>query len=54
MLDDLANAADAVDIGQHTIQIVRTSIWAGILLSIGLMFAAAYGFVPAVAGALLQ
>jgi cation transport ATPase len=54
MLDDLSKVAAAVDIGRHTIHIARTSIWTGILLSVGLMAAAAYGFVPAVAGALLQ
>lgn len=32
----------------------RTSIWTGILLSIGLMLVAAFGFIPAVGGALLQ
>ncbi|WP_284754916.1 heavy metal translocating P-type ATPase [Arthrobacter sp. efr-133-R2A-120] len=54
MLDDLSKVAVAVDIGRHTIHIARTSIWTGILLSVGLMTMAAYGFVPAVAGALLQ
>ncbi|MCI0141717.1 cadmium-translocating P-type ATPase [Arthrobacter bambusae] len=54
MLDDLSKVADAVDIGRRTIHIARTSIWTGILLSAGLMAAAAFGFVPAVAGALLQ
>ncbi|WP_081736917.1 heavy metal translocating P-type ATPase [Arthrobacter sp. MA-N2] len=54
MLDDLSKVAAAVDIGRHTIHIARTSIWTGILLSVGLMAMAAFGFVPAVAGALLQ
>ncbi len=54
MLDDLSKAALAVDIGQRTIRIALASIWTGILLSIGLMVAAAFGFIPAVAGALLQ
>ncbi|MGO4583744.1 heavy metal translocating P-type ATPase [Arthrobacter sp. 2RAF6] len=54
VLDDLSKVAAAVDIGRHTIHIARTSIWTGILLSVGLMAAAADGFVPAVAGALLQ
>ncbi|WP_423184531.1 heavy metal translocating P-type ATPase [Arthrobacter sp. NyZ413] len=54
MLDDLSKVAVAVDIGRHTIHIARSSIWTGILLSIGLMAAAAYGFIPAVGGALLQ
>ncbi|WP_284981690.1 heavy metal translocating P-type ATPase [Arthrobacter sp. efr-133-TYG-118] len=54
MLDDLSKVAVAVGIGRHTIHIARTSIWTGILLSVGLMAAAACGVVPAVAGALLQ
>ena len=54
MLDDLSKAALAVDIGQRTIRIALTSIWTGILLSIGLMVLAVFGYIPAVAGALLQ
>jgi P-type E1-E2 ATPase len=54
MLDDLSKAAVAVEIGQRTVRIALASIWTGILLSIGLMIAAVFGFVPAVAGALLQ
>lgn len=54
MLDDLSRAAFAVDIGQHTMRIARTSIWTGILLSLGLMAVATLGVIPAVAGALLQ
>ncbi|QDG67749.1 heavy metal translocating P-type ATPase [Pseudarthrobacter sp. NIBRBAC000502772] len=54
MLDDLSKAALAVDIGQRTVRIALASIWTGILLSIGLMVAAVFGYIPAVAGALLQ
>jgi heavy metal translocating P-type ATPase len=54
MLDDLSKAALAVDIGQRTVRIALASIWTGILLSIGLMVAAVLGYIPAVAGALLQ
>ena len=54
MLDDLSKAALAVDIGQRTIRIALTSIWTGILLSIGLMVLAVFGYIPTVAGALLQ
>ncbi|MDI2022589.1 hypothetical protein PJL18_03129 [Paenarthrobacter nicotinovorans] len=54
MLDDLSRAALAVDIGQHTMRIARTSIWTGIVLSLGLMVVAMAGVIPAVAGALLQ
>jgi heavy metal translocating P-type ATPase len=54
MLDDLSRAALAVDIGQRTVRIALASIWTGILLSVGLMVAAVFGYIPAVAGALLQ
>ena len=51
MLDDLSRAALAVDIGQRTMRIALASIWMGILLSVGLMIAAVFGYIPAVAGA---
>ncbi|MFK4639346.1 heavy metal translocating P-type ATPase [Paenarthrobacter histidinolovorans] len=54
MVDDLSKAAVAVGIGQRTLRIARTSIWTGILLSLGLMVLASLGMIPAVAGALLQ
>jgi len=54
LLDDLERAARAVDIGQRTIRIALESIWLGIIISVGLMTLAAFGFLPAVVGALLQ
>ncbi|MHA7177465.1 heavy metal translocating P-type ATPase [Arthrobacter sp. Sr24] len=54
MVDDLAKVAQAVAIGQRTIRIAVESIWIGIILSVGLMFFAAFGKIPAVAGALAQ
>jgi P-type E1-E2 ATPase len=54
LLDDLERAAHAVDIGQRTIRIALESIWLGIIISVGLMVLAAFGFLPAVIGALLQ
>ena len=54
LLDDLAKAGLAVDIGQRTIKIALESIWLGIIISVGLMVLAAFGFLPAVVGALLQ
>lgn len=54
MLDDLSRAALAVEIGRRTMNVARASIWTGILLSIGLMSAAGFGYIPAVGGALLQ
>ena len=52
--DDLFVVAKVVDISQRTVSVALQSIWLGILISIGLMFVAAFGYLPAVAGALLQ
>ena len=52
--DDISKVADAVDIGRRTLRVALGSIWLGILLSVGLMLIAAFGFIPAVAGALTQ
>ncbi|POH60435.1 cadmium-translocating P-type ATPase [Cryobacterium zongtaii] len=54
LLDDLSRAARAVAIGRDTVRIALQSIWLGIALSIGLMFVAAFGLIPATVGALLQ
>ena len=54
LIDDLTRAARAVAIGQDTIRIALQSIWLGIVMSIGLMLLAAFGFIPATVGALLQ
>ncbi|WP_240793090.1 heavy metal translocating P-type ATPase [Arthrobacter crystallopoietes] len=54
MLDDLSKVADAVEIGRRSVQVALQSIWVGIILSVALMVAAAFGYIPAVAGALSQ
>ncbi|MBP2413403.1 heavy metal translocating P-type ATPase [Arthrobacter stackebrandtii] len=54
MLDDLAKVAQSVEIGRRTMKIAVQSIWIGIILSVGLMVLAAFGCIPAVAGALSQ
>lgn len=54
LLDNLERAAHAVEIGQRTVRIALESIWLGIVISVGLMILAAFGFLPAVVGALLQ
>lgn len=54
LTDNLVRVADAVRIGQRTRDIARQSIWIGIGLSVVLMLVAAFGFIPAVLGALLQ
>ena len=43
-----------LEIGQRSVMVALQSIWIGIILSIGLMVAAAFGHIPAVAGALAQ
>lgn len=52
--DDISKVATAVDIGRRTLQVALGSIWIGIALSVALMLVAAFGFIPAVAGALTQ
>jgi heavy metal translocating P-type ATPase len=54
MLDDLSKVARAVEIGQRSVKVALQSIWIGIILSTGLMIIAAFGYIPAVAGALSQ
>ncbi|TFC96230.1 MULTISPECIES: heavy metal translocating P-type ATPase [Cryobacterium] len=54
LIDDLTRAARAVAIGRDTIRIALQSIWLGIVMSLGLMLLAAFGFIPATVGALLQ
>ncbi len=54
MLDDLSRVVRSVEIGRRTMVIAIQSIWMGIILSVVLMVLAAFGFIPAVAGALGQ
>ncbi len=54
LVDDLSRVARAVSIGHRTVAIALQSIWIGIAISIGLMFVAAFGFLPAIVGATLQ
>jgi heavy metal translocating P-type ATPase len=54
LLDDLSRVVRAVDIGRDTMRIALRSIWLGILLSVILMVIAAFGFIPATAGAAIQ
>jgi heavy metal translocating P-type ATPase len=54
MLDDLSKVAQAVAIGKRTVAVALVSIWTGIGLSLVLMAVAMTGYIPAVAGALLQ
>ncbi|MFZ3453758.1 heavy metal translocating P-type ATPase [Arthrobacter sp. 7Tela_A1] len=52
--DDIAKVATAMDISKRTLRVALGSIWLGIALSLVLMLVAAFGFIPAVAGALTQ
>jgi heavy metal translocating P-type ATPase len=52
--DDLDALPRAVRIGRDTVRIALQSIWLGIVISVGLMLVAAFGFLPALAGAWLQ
>ncbi|MGV8885637.1 MAG: heavy metal translocating P-type ATPase [Microbacteriaceae bacterium] len=54
LVDDLSRVAKAVEIGQSTVRIALQSIWLGIAASVVLMVVAAFGFIPATVGALLQ
>ncbi|NLT25529.1 MAG: heavy metal translocating P-type ATPase, partial [Microbacteriaceae bacterium] len=52
--DDIGRVHRAVVIGKHTMSIALQAIWIGIILSLGLMTVAAFGYIPAVIGALTQ
>ena len=52
--EGLNKVSEAVQIGRDTLHIAFSAIWVGVLLSVGLMLVAAFGYIPAVAGALTQ
>lgn len=52
--DDIGKVVQAIDIGRRTFRVALTAIWIGVALSLGLMVVAAFGHIPAVAGALTQ
>ena len=54
LVDDFSRVALAVKYGKDTVRIALQSIWLGIIISVGLMGIAAFGFLPAIAGAWLQ
>ncbi len=54
MADDLSKTAHAMAISQRTMKVALQSIWLGIALSAGLMLVAAFGYLPAIAGAATQ
>ena len=54
LLDDISRTVRAVRIGQDTVRVALQSIWLGIALSVVLMVIAAFGLIPATAGAISQ
>jgi P-type E1-E2 ATPase len=52
LADDPTRVAQAIEISRRTLRIARQSIWAG--LSGAAMIVASFGYIPPVAGALLQ
>lgn len=54
LVDDILVVARAIAIGQDTVRVALQSIWLGIGLSLMLMVVAAFGFIPATYGAVIQ
>jgi heavy metal translocating P-type ATPase len=54
LADDLGRVAEAVETSRWTLRIARQSIWTGLGMSGVAMVAAAAGYIPPVAGAVLQ
>lgn len=54
LVDDISRVALAVNVGRDTVRIALQSIWLGIAISVVLMVIAAFGVIPATAGALIQ
>jgi P-type E1-E2 ATPase len=54
LADDPTRLAEAVAISRRTLRLARQSIWAGLGMSGVAMVVAAFGYIPPIAGALLQ
>lgn len=54
VVDRVDRVVDAIRIGRRSLAIARQSVLAGLALSLGAMVVAAFGYLPPVAGALLQ
>lgn len=52
--DDLSKVSDLMGIAKRTLNVAKESVLIGIILSIGLMFVAAFGLIPAFWGAVAQ
>jgi heavy metal translocating P-type ATPase len=54
LADDIGRVADAIETSRWTMRVARQSIWAGLGMSGAAMLVAAAGYIPPVAGAVLQ
>ncbi|HJR15861.1 MAG TPA: heavy metal translocating P-type ATPase, partial [Gemmatimonadales bacterium] len=54
LADDPTRVADAVEVSRRTLRIARQSIWTGLGLSGTAMVVASFGYIPPIAGAILQ
>ena len=54
LADDLGRVAEAIETSRWTMRIARQSIWAGLGMSGVAMLVAAAGYIPPIAGAVLQ
>jgi heavy metal translocating P-type ATPase len=54
LADDPTRVAEAMQISRRTLRLARESIWVGLGLSGAAMIIASFGYIPPVAGALLQ
>jgi len=54
LADDPTRVAEAMKISRRTLHLARQSIWVGLGLSSAAMVVASFGYIPPVAGALLQ
>ncbi len=54
LVDDLSRVTEAIRISRRTLHIARQSIWAGLALSGMAMLFAAAGYIPPIAGAMIQ
>lgn len=54
LVDDLSRVNRAVDISKRTMKIARNDVLTGIVILVVLMLIAAFGFIPALFGAILQ
>jgi heavy metal translocating P-type ATPase len=54
LADDPTRVAEAIEISRRTLRLARQSIWAGLGLSGAAMVVASLGYIPPIAGAMLQ